>query len=311
MNVTPPSERALVVAKKDFLDAARSKLLIGLGIFFVIAEVIMTLIEAKILIPVMNAGEGATAAEVTRSIAGHSVMFVGFVAVLIAYRSIAGERASGSLKILMSAPLSRSDIVLGKVLGRWAVLALPLTVGFSVATILGWILVGGIDIPAFLLGLFAVVAFALTYVAIVVALSASIGSTMRVVALSVFLFLFFQFMWDFVPTILYLGVEYIQQGDSVQIGALLTKDWPAWTFLFNAISPNAAFDTSINLVTGREVAPPLHPVVGSIFSLIGLIQAPSVTDTWYATNWLGPISLLLWTVLSVALGYVRFELADL
>lgn len=311
MSVTFPSERALVVAKKDFFDAARSKLLIALGIFFVVLEALAALVESKLLIPLLS-GEAAEAAEVTRSIAGHSVMFVAFVGVLIAYRSIAGERTSGSIKFLMSVPNSRADVVVGKVLGRWTVLSIPLVVGFTLGTVIGWIAVGGVDIGAYGIGLLGLLAFSLTYISIVVALSASMRSPMRVVAVAVFIFVFFQFMWDLIPTVVYLGVEYAKQGDSLEASMILTQDWPSWTFLFDVISPTSAFDATINLMTGREISPPQHPVAAVVATFLsGLVGDSGVEDSWYVTNWMGPISLFCWTVLSIGLGYLRFETTDL
>ena len=100
------------IARKDFQDAVRSKWLWGLsaiffGLFVGSAYLIGSGVESN--------GNGALTAEVFVPTLGNRVvaLVVPIVAIVVAFSSIVGERESGSLKLLLSLPHSRQDVVAG------------------------------------------------------------------------------------------------------------------------------------------------------------------------------------------------------
>jgi ABC-type multidrug transport system permease subunit len=62
------------------------------------------------------------------SIPGNTVMFVMLVALTYGAGAISGERQGGQLRRLLTTPLSRAEVVLGKILGRFVVAAVQITV---------------------------------------------------------------------------------------------------------------------------------------------------------------------------------------
>jgi len=58
--------------------------------------------------------------------------FVPMLGLAISYAAIAGERDSGSIKLLLSLPNSRRDVILGKFIGRCAVLTIAILSGYVV-----------------------------------------------------------------------------------------------------------------------------------------------------------------------------------
>lgn len=56
-------------------------------------------------------------------------MIMSFVAIVLVYDSISGEREDGTLKLSLSNPVPRSTIILGKYLGTMTILIIPLLVG--------------------------------------------------------------------------------------------------------------------------------------------------------------------------------------
>jgi ABC-type Na+ efflux pump permease subunit len=62
------------------------------------------------------------------SVPGNTVMFVMLVALTYGAGSISAERGSGMLRRIASCPVSRADVVLGKILGRVAVASVQVTV---------------------------------------------------------------------------------------------------------------------------------------------------------------------------------------
>jgi ABC-2 type transport system permease protein len=71
-----------------------------------------------------------------QSIPGMSVMFVMLVALTYGAASVSAERAGGQLRRLATAPVTRAEIVAGKIGGRWVVSALQIT-AFVLAGVAG------------------------------------------------------------------------------------------------------------------------------------------------------------------------------
>ena len=115
------------VARKEFEDAGRSKLLwslIGLLVGIVVIG----------YVAIWQTVDDTTAAEVL-SFLGVPLQVILPVAALIAgYMAVVGERRSGSIKILLGLPPNRADVVFGKVLGRMGVVGLAVGVSASVST---------------------------------------------------------------------------------------------------------------------------------------------------------------------------------
>src|SRR6056297_1692719 len=122
----------LVVARKDFEDAIRSRWLLGLTALFV---GLVSLIAALSLPP-----EGQTVGTNAVLSGGLVSLLSGtlapLIALVIAYNAVTGERKSGSLKLLLSLPHSRGDVVFGKVAGRSAALSTAIIVGFIVPAVI-------------------------------------------------------------------------------------------------------------------------------------------------------------------------------
>ena len=102
----------LVIARKEFDDAIRSRLLWGV-VAFVAVLVSLTMLVPT-LVPVLDAdvlaGIGAASE--------FAAMLVPILALVAAYLAIAGERESGSLRLLLGLEPSRGTVVVGKFVER-------------------------------------------------------------------------------------------------------------------------------------------------------------------------------------------------
>jgi Cu-processing system permease protein len=83
---------------------------------------------------------GAGALEVTVvSLSSLTIFLVPLIALLLSYDAIVGEAERGTLLLLLSYPVERWQIVLGKFLGHVAVLAFATALGYGAAgLVLGW-----------------------------------------------------------------------------------------------------------------------------------------------------------------------------
>ena len=93
-------------------------------------------------------------------------------ALVYSYESIAGPRQSGSLRVLLTYPYSRRQVVLGTLIGRVTIVLLAIVTGI-VAAVLATALAGGsIDIVSFAL----VLAASLLFTAVIVAVADTHGT---------------------------------------------------------------------------------------------------------------------------------------
>ncbi|QLD89455.1 ABC transporter permease [Natronomonas salina] len=286
-----------VVAKKDFRDAVQSRALWALVAVFVLLSVLST--YAYVAVPEMF-GEpgGATFGGLLFFTVGLTGLFVPLAAIVVCYKSLAGERELGSIKLLLSLPTNRLHVFAGKVVGRAAVLMVGLGVGLAVGLGFGSALLGTFDAAAALAFVAVTLCFAAVYAAIVVGLSATTGSTSRATTLALGFFVVFELFWDVVP----VAVVYVTSGFS------LPSSMPDWVYLVGQLSPSTAYFSAI-----VALLPGIADTAGAAAdpSGVGVEGAPVEADPFYVTPEVGFVVLALWLVVPFLVGYYRFDGADL
>lgn len=287
----------LTIAKKDFRDAVQSRALWALVAVFILLSVIST--YAYVQVPEMF-GEpgGATLAGLVFFTVGITGLFVPLAAIVVCYKSLAGERELGSIKLLLSLPTNRLAVFAGKVVGRAAVLAFGLGVGLLVGLGFGSLLLGEFDPVALLVFLLATLVFAASYASIIVGLSATTGSTSRATTLALGFFTIFELFWDVVPMAILYVVE----------GFRLPSSVPDWVFLVGQVSPSSAyFSTIVALLPGLSEEVSAAPAQTGA----GIEATPADAEPFYTAPEIGIVILVLWFVIPFVVGYYRFETADL
>lgn len=201
------------------------------------------------------------------------------VGTLLGYKSIVGERESGSLKLLLTLPHSRRDVILGKFLGRAMVMVCSVFLAFFVV---------GVQFAAsselFSITVYATAAVktalvGVTFVAIAIAFSTTLRSSLLAMWGAFGLMVLFVFLWDSVLTLVKSFLE-PASNDSVGISEL-----PEWFYLLKRFNPRHAF---------ADVTPPLYD--GSAF---------------YLEPWFSVVILVVWLVVPLGIAYLHFERSDL
>lgn len=265
----------MAVARKDFEDAIRSRTL------WVLSALYVVFVGGSALVYGLAARNGAGTVPFLRFVVGPTGAFVSITALLLGYRSIAGERESGRIKLLLGLPHSREEVLVGKTVGRTVVLVVPLLGGFLVALAIVGGLFETVDVGTFSVFVLATVAFALTYVAIGVGISATTGSTTLAAVGAVGFWLVFQLLWSVVPLLLYL----VATGFRPPPGPP-----PSWTSYVDVVSPGSAYTS----------------LVGDLLAGGSPVQAASAVPTWAPS-----LVFVAWLVASLSVGYVAFSRADL
>lgn len=277
------------VARKDFADASRSRLLWALVGLLVLS------VGGLVAVPYLVADDPTTPTfeDGMSSLYVPIGTLVPIIALVVGYRSVVGERASGTIRVLLGLPITRRDVILGKVVGRAAVVAVPTVVGFGAAAIVAAVVYEGFDTFAYLT-LFGYTLFlGLLYVAIAVGISASVNSRAKALAVAVGFYVTSEVLWDFVPMSLY----WVLEREFPDFDAL-----PAWYVFVDRLSP----DESLNvvLVTLADFLAPEGYDPTAEGRIAG--EAPFFVETWFV-----PVIVGLWVAVPLAVGYLRFRRATL
>lgn len=283
----------IAVAKKDFRDAVQSRALWALVCVFVLLSVLST--YAYIEVPQLF-GEpgGATFGGLVFFTVGLTSLFVPLAAIVVCYKSLAGERELGSIKLLLSLPTTRRHVYAGKTIGRAGVLTFGLAVGLIVGLGFGAVLLGTVAVVPIALFLGATLGFAAAYASIMVGLSATTGSTTRATTLALGFFVVFELFWDVIP----VAILYVVNGFA------LPTSMPDWIFPVMQLSPSAAYFSTV-----VALLPNLAASVNA-GGQAGAGMSPAEVDPFYTTPEIGIVVLVLWTLVAFLIGYTRFEGTD-
>jgi ABC-2 type transport system permease protein len=290
------------VARKDFEDAVRSKLVWG------IVAVFVGFVGFALVVAIGTADDPASAPadaalEVTAAL---SQLFVPIIGLIVGYMSVVGERRSGSLRILLGYPHSRRDVVAGKLAGRAGVIAVALAAGSVVSILVVSVVVGSPSLWKFAGTLAATTLFGVAFTGLAVGISAGSTSRGKAMALSIGSVLVFLLVWKAAAAGVYATVT----------GSLPGLEVEGWYLLLKRLNPINAFRALATSAIDRYV---------SAFFQIGVEEIPANTSSeqlrasnrvagdlpFYLSDWFTALVLTAWGVVPAAVGYLRFERSDL
>lgn len=250
-------------------------------------------------------------------------MTVGFVQVastlllplgvlLLSYQSIVGERASGSLKFVLGLPLTRTDILVGKILGRSTGIAIPVTAAAIVLGLIGVARFGLFSPLLFLAVLLAMLLYVVVLVSIATAVSAVTTSTVRATGV-IFgvVYLVLTVLWKTVAGMTYSNLTgYVANPNNAPADGLL--------FALLRISPDRAYRVLTNWVLGvgnsgagyESVITKLHtPTHINVYVVEAAFETKPIPVYLHEIS--GLVVLMLWLVVPLGLARYRFERSDL
>lgn len=138
-------KQILHIARKEFSDGLRNRWMLAISLLFAILAVGIAWFGAAASGQVGFTSIPATIA----SLASLATFLMPLIALLLAYDAIVGEEEGGTLMLLLTYPLTRSQLLLGKFLGHGFILGLATLLGFGSAAVAIAILVP--DVPFMLL----------------------------------------------------------------------------------------------------------------------------------------------------------------
>jgi ABC-2 type transport system permease protein len=271
---------AIAIARRDFTNARRSRLLWGLVAVYVAFVALL-----------FWAGTTVEAPDVADAIFNAmflTTLLLPLVAVGASYLAVAGERESNTVQFLLGLPTRRSSVVGGKFLSRLAVvlgaLALAFLAGAAMAVAL---------YPAPEWGLFLGFAALSTllvaaYVGVTVGLSALVDTRTKAISLGVGFYFLTDVLWVFGGGT--FAVRFVFED---LLGVTLAED--LYRLVYN-LSPAGSYLNTEYL----------------IFDPADYAQLPELgSGAFYVQPWFSVVILLAWVVVPLAVGYWRFRGADI
>lgn len=293
------------VARKDFQDAVRSRWLWVLSALSIV-------VFAGAAIGQLYLGGGRSPQQSQGLLQGFlfflkqgTGILIPLTAIVVAYASVTRERESGTMKLLLALPHSRDDVVIGKVLGRSAVVALPVLIGFFVAFLALLPAGSGLNFLIYVQFALLTALLGVVFVGISVGVSAAARTNQQAIVGAGGLFGVFWFLWNFFVSGINRAVN--------EVFSLSTASQYQLRLTLKLLNPIQSYKT---LVDGLFMGD-LQARVRMFSMLFGVVPNPE------AGKALGPelspvfsdpmvlLFLLVWLVVPVGVGLVWFRDADL
>lgn len=280
----------LTVAKKDFHDAIRSKTLWALTALFVLGVTGIALVTAGSTSPGSGPTDEATLGAAVLAIFGMVtaiVFLVPLTGIVISTKAIVRERESGTIKLLLGLPHTRKEAVVGKLVGRTAVLTVSVLTGFVVAMLVFLTEYGQFPFAEYAMFAFVTVLTGTVFVALGIGVSGSVRSETRATVLSATVFVVFGYLWS--PL---LGVVNGELGLLSGASLQFAHRFNLGTMFFDAL-------LTLLSLTGTDVGN------------ASIATGGGETSVLFLQNWFAFVLYGLWIFVPVAIGFYRFDGAEL
>lgn len=278
------TRRLGLLARKDYRDAMRERQLYYLGtVFALIGLGIGYLAGSSGVLSGDDLSEGILLAN----------LFLAPLATLIlSHDGVSAKLTDGELTVLLGLPFSRSDVVLGTAIGRFAVVATMVVANVVVASIVSSVLGTVPEMGTLLAGTAAVLVLTLVFTGLAVGFSALARTTTQstVAAFGVFVLFVFRF-WEAVPAFLNVVLDYL---DAPTI-------------------PSEAIDVYVSVVPYAAARNAFEPISRPVAGILSSFAAGSVpaSPAAYEHPVFAALLVVAWIGGPLALGYAVFDRKDL
>jgi ABC-2 type transport system permease protein len=275
----------VAVAKKEFKGSIRSYSLITLVLLFTVFAGGLAFIQW--IPPIYRTGDvDRTTLALLNSMRQPTVFFVPMIALAVGYSTVANERQTGSLRLLLSLPNSRADIIFGKFLGQTLVVLIAIVIGYSIAGIIALATYESFHTSIFVLYTALTALYGAVSLAFAIGVSAILKSREKALVGASAAYVLFLIGWD----VLLLFLQLLLYGPEAPPGGL-----PEWFKFIGIANPSTAF-----MYATRSVLPVYRE----------LTFYPDSTAV-FLQEWVGFPLLLLWGLIPLGFGYYRFRKAHL
>ncbi len=263
------------VASKEFNDGLRNRWLLSITVIFAALAIGLSYFSASV------SGSEATLALTTliASLASLAVVIIPLIALLLSYDSFIGEQENGTLLLLITYPLSKSQLLLGKFIGQGSIIALATLLGFGSAAVLllvqqhELVMLSAV-LTSFTVFITSAILLGLSFTAIAFIISLSVSEKSKAAGIALMLWFLFALAFDLALLALLVGSDnYISQNTLTQLMMLNPAD--IFRLINLSIIDNSA--TLDNIATNGVIASAIHSSLSPIYlflTLVGWVVLP-------------------------------------
>jgi Cu-processing system permease protein len=269
------------IAKKEILDNVRNKWVI-----------ILTIIFASLTLVVSYFGsifsQGWQDFGVTIAGMMSLVQFlIPIIGLMLGYAAIIGEIEKGSMSSLLSLPVTRLEIILGKFFGLGGVLSFSIFIGFGIAGIVIGANVSNVNYLDYMIFIGATILLGLVFLIVAMFFSTLFKKRSTSMGIAIFLWFFF----NMILPIIFVGIL----AASVGIEGLASGDFPDWYHGLTLLNPLSAFSALVSLNVGP----------------VSTIEGISVSYPAFYSSGIMILILFIWIVGFLLLTFLRFKRSDI
>ncbi len=283
------------VAKKDFRDGVRSRLLWALTAMFVLSIGGFSLLATQ-----SSVEDGGTVALI--GMLGISsliavVVLVPLTGLVVSIKSVVRERELGSIKILLSLPHTRGEVVAGKFIGRVGLLTTAILSGFLPAGIIFALRIDNFPLFEYVALVLVTILFGVTFVAVGLGISALTRTETRATIGGVAAF-FLLYSWQSIFNWINGQLE-LFSGDAL----LFVQRFDLFTVFYDVFA-------AIMTVQHDDI-----PNASLVAVNQQMMEDPSASEVAsqpiYLQHWFAFVILGAWIAVPLMIGYYRFKATDL
>ena len=219
-----------IIAGKEFRDRIRNLWVLSVALIFSLFALAIAYFGSA-----QQGSVGFRGIDVTiASLVSLVIYLVPLIALILGYDAIVGERERGSMELLLSMPITRFEILLGKYLGLAAALAVSTVAGFGAGLLPLASQLGSSDLYHYLGFVLSAILMGMAFLSLSLLVSVLASDRMRASGVAIGLWFFFVLIFDLLLT----GALVVSNGSlsSTVFGALLMLN-PADVFrLLNIFS---------------------------------------------------------------------------
>jgi len=176
------------IAKKEFMDNFRNNWIIGLSVIFAILALLASYFSSY--------DQGWQDFESTTGTMMMPVqLLIPIIGLMLGYATIVGEIEKGSMGSLLSHPVTRKEVILGKFLGLGSVISSTVLVGFGIAGVIIAVNVPDPNIAIYLLFIAASILLGLAFMSLALFFSSFFKSRSAAMGGAIFLWFFFSMLF--------------------------------------------------------------------------------------------------------------------
>ncbi|WP_444995151.1 ABC transporter permease [Aliikangiella sp. IMCC44359] len=184
------------IAQKEFKDGLRNRWLVATTVVFSLLAIGITWFGSA---SVGSIGFSSIANTIT-SLSSLNVFLLPLIALLLSYNAIVGEDEDGTLLLLLTYPLTKAELLLGKLLGHASILSVATIIGFGSACLFILLTAENIDdyqlVNAFALFIFSAIFLGIVFICIAYFISSWVTEKSKAAGLSLIIWFFFVLIYD-------------------------------------------------------------------------------------------------------------------